>query len=266
LWKPIIQTIKYISPGAWLLWRQIPRPGFRRWIRELDEYLYGLIAAKRGSNLPGNNLIQHFNASGMSDALIRDQVLTMLIAGHDTSTALLAWAMYLLSSHPQAMHQAQEEVDSVFHGQMPTHELMGSLVYLEQVINETLRLYPPIHVSNRRVLEDLEFKGYRIPSGHRLMFSIYLTHHDNSVWQDAERFDPTRFAPGVKHPHNTFIPFGGGPRNCIGASFAQVEAKAVLARLLQRYDFTLLQPDVRLYMGATLEPRPGVVVKVNPRR
>ena len=266
LWKSILATLKYISPGTWLVWRNVPRPGYKGKIRELDEYLYGLIAAHRQDNQPGNNLLQHLIDSGMSDALIRDQVLTMLIAGHDTSTALLSWALYLLSSHPQAIQQAQEEVDSVLQGQMPTHTRMGSLVYLEQVINETLRLYPPIHVNNRRVVEDLEFQGYRIPSGYRLMFSIYLSHHDHAIWQNAEQFDPSRFAPGVKHPPYTFIPFGGGPRNCIGAAFAQVEAKAVLSRLLQRYNFTLLNPDVHLYMGATLEPHPGVIVKVTPRR
>ena len=266
LWKPIIHTIKYISAGAWLFWRNIPRPSFRRVIRELYEYIFRLIEIQRGINHSGDNLLNHLIESGMSDALIRDQVLTMLIAGHDTSTSVLTWAIFLLSTHPHEMHQAQEEVDSVLQGQVPNHDMMGSLIYLEQVINETLRLYPPIHVSNRHVLEDLEFKGYRIPSDHRLMFSIYLSHHDNNSWQEAERFDPSRFAPGVRNRPYTFIPFGGGPRNCIGAAFAQVEAKAVLSRLLQRYNFTLMQPSVRLYMGATLEPRPGLLVQVTPRR
>ena len=266
LWKAILRTLKFISPGAWLLWRAIPRPGFERALRELDQYIYGVIAAQRANNRSSDNLIKHLIGSGMSDALIRDQVLTLLIAGHDTSTALLAWAIYSLTSHPHAMLLAQEEVDTVLGDQVPSHELIGRLVYLEQVINETLRLYPPIHVSNRLVVEELEFNGYRIPAGHRLMFSIYLTHHDKNHWPQPERFDPQRFAPGVRRLPYTFIPFGGGPRNCIGAAFAQVEAKAVLARLLQRYNFTLLQPSVRLYMGATLEPRPGVLVQVTRRR
>jgi len=266
LWSAIMRTIKCISPGAWLLWQDIPRPGFERALRELDQYIYGVIAAQRANNRSSDNLIMHLISSGMSDALIRDQMLTLLIAGHDTSTALLAWAIYSLTSHPHAMLLAQEEVDTVLGDQVPSHELIGRLVYLEQVINETLRLYPPIHVSNRLVVEELEFNGYRIPSGHRLMFSIYLTHHDKNHWPQPERFDPQRFAPGVGRLPYTFIPFGGGPRNCIGAAFAQVEAKAVLARLLQRYNFTLLQPSVRLYMGATLEPRPGVLVQVTRRR
>lgn len=266
LWQAILRTLKFISPGAWLLWRDIPRPRFERALRELDQYIYGVIAAQRANKYPGDNLLEHLISSGMNDALIRDQMLTLLIAGHDTSTALLAWAIYSLTSHPQALDRAQEEVVTVLGDQEPSHEHLGRLVYLEQVINETLRLYPPIHVSNRYVVEDLEFNGYRIPAGHRLMFSIYLSHHDKNYWPQPERFDPQRFAPGVRYLPYTFLPFGGGPRNCIGAAFAQVEAKAVLARLLQRYNFTLLQPSVRLYMGATLEPRPSVLVKVTPRR
>jgi cytochrome P450 len=265
LWKAILRSLKFISPGAWLVWPGIPRPEFKRSLREVDAYLYGLIAQQRGKQQPGDNLLARMIALGMRDALIRDQLLTLLIAGHDTSTALLTWAIYLLTAHPQAMRKAQEEVDTVLGNEAPDHERIERLVYLEQVINETLRLYPPIHVSNRRVLEDLEFNGYRIRAGERLMFSIYLTHHDKNHWPDAERFDPGRFAPGVRYLPYTFVPFGGGPRNCIGAAFAQVEAKAVLARLLQRYDFTLLQPSVRLYMGATLEPRPGVLVKAVKR-
>jgi cytochrome P450 len=112
---------------------------------------------------------------------------------------------------------------------------MDQLQYFGQVIDETLRLYPPIHVGNRKLAEDLDFQGYRLPAGRRLMYSIYATHHDEKHWKDPERFDPDRFAPGLNAYAYTFVPFGGGPRNCIGASFAQVEAKAVLARILQRY-------------------------------
>jgi cytochrome P450 len=98
------------------------------------------------------------------------------------------------------------------------------------------------------------------------MYSIYATHHDEKHWNNPEQFDPDRFAPGVKPQPYTFVPFGGGPRNCIGAAFAQVEAKVVLARILQRFKLRLLQEDFRVYMGATLEPRPGVLMQVSPRR
>jgi cytochrome P450 len=232
----------------------------------MDRYLFEVIASKRRGQQSTDNLLAHLISTGMSDDLIRDQMLTMLIAGHDTSTALLSWSIYLLAAHPQSMQQAQEEVDRVLGDQVPGHKGLGRLFFLDQVINEALRLYPPIHVSNRRLVKDLEFGGYRLPADERLMFSIYLTHHDRKQWQEPARFEPGRFAPGIKRIPYTYVPFGGGPRNCIGAAYAQVEAKAVLARLLQRYHFTLLKPSVRLYMGATLEPRPGVLVQASARR
>jgi cytochrome P450 len=267
LFPAILRMLAYISPGVWLVWPSAPRLGFARAIQQVDEYLYALIAARRLSNPGGEDMLSRLVAEpDMSDDLIRDQMLTMLIAGHDTSTALLAWVLGLLAKHPQAMQLAIAEVDRVIGKVLPDLEHMDQLQYLGQVIDETLRLYPPIHVGNRLLSEDLDFQGYRLPSGRRLMYSIYATHHDEKHWIDPERFDPDRFAPGVKRLPYTFVPFGGGPRNCIGAAFAQVEAKVVLARILQRFDFTLLQDEFRVYMGATLEPRPGVIVEVKPRR
>jgi cytochrome P450 len=134
---------------------------------------------------------------------------------------------------------------------------VDSLVYFKQVIDETLRLYPPIHVGNRVSAEDLSVCGYDIPKGERVMVSIYATHHDETHWPEPERFDPERFGPGKQHTPYSYLPFGGGARNCLGANFAQVEAKVVLARIFQRYELTLTRPRVHIHMGATLEPRPG---------
>jgi cytochrome P450 len=164
------------------------------------------------------------------------------------------------------LQRAVDEVDQVMGIDLPSLEHMDQLQYLGQVIDETLRIYPPIHIGNRHLAEDLDFQGYRLPAGRRLMYSIYATHHDEKHWNNPEQFDPDRFAPGVKPQPYTFVPFGGGPRNCIGAAFAQVEAKVVLARILQRFKLRLLQEDFRVYMGATLEPRPGVLMQVSPRR
>jgi cytochrome P450 len=266
LWQPILRAIRFISPGIWLLWRGAPQIGLRPALRELDAYLYSLIAAQREGLRSAKGLIPSLLRAGLSDDLVRDQLLTLLIAGHDTSTAHLAWTLYLLAAHPASQQLAQAEVDAVCGGCPPSSAALGQLTYLEQVIDESLRLYPPIHVSNRSVAEDLEFGGCRVPAGERLMFSIYLTHRDGRCWPDPDRYDPARFAPSVRREPYAFVPFGGGPRNCIGAAFAQAEAKAVLARLLQRYRFTLLEPKVRLHMGATLEPGPGVLVRVEARR
>jgi cytochrome P450 len=214
----------------------------------------------------------------MDDDLIRDQLLTMLIAGHDTSTALLSWALYLLGEHPQVMAQVEKEAfalhskavlpsDAVW-----TEEKLNHLKVLDQVIKETLRLFPPIHVGNRFAKEDIDLQGYAVPKGSRVMVSMYLSHRDEAVWEEPESFCPHRFDRSERADRNkqrpslSYIPFGGGPRNCIGATFAQIESKVVLARILQQFKLQLSPGQkVRPYMGATLEPRPGVKMIVQRR-
>jgi cytochrome P450 len=206
-------------------------------------------------------------ASGMDDGLIRDQLLTMFIAGHDTSTAMLAWLLYLLGKHPAVLARVRDEVDANLKGEPPTIENTVPLRYLQCVIDETLRMYPPIHLGTRRILSDLQFQGYDLPEGKRANYSIYLTHRNPEHWPDPGVFNPDRFLPENERGRQpyTYLPFGGGPRNCIGAAFAQVEAKIVIARLIQTFDFTLDPTKVHVYMGATLEPRPGVIMTVKRR-
>jgi cytochrome P450 len=267
LWPAILRTLRYIAPGPWLLWPAIPRVGYRRALHQVDAYLLRLIAARRAQLEIADDLLGRLIAAGMNDALIRDQLLTMFIAGHDTSTALLAWSLYLLCAHPAALAQVRLELDTVLGGGAPTYERIAQLTTLDHVIKETLRLYPPIHLGSRIAANDLVFHDYAIPSGTRVLYSPYLTHRDPRYWPDPERFDPDRFAPQSTHsrPAFAFVPFGGGPRNCMGAAFAVTEAKVVLARLLQRCDFQLVGGRVRPRMGATLEPSPGVLVEVQRR-
>jgi cytochrome P450 len=271
LWQPILHLLAYISPGLWILWPGMPRLRYRSAIEEMDRYLYQVIRSRREQpRTQSPDLLDHLIAAGLSDDLIRDQLLTMLIAGHDTSTALLAWALFLLGSHPQWMVQVKQEIDAVLTttSQPPTAEQLSQLHITDQVIKETLRIYPPIHVGNRFALEDVNLQGYQVPAGARLMASIYLTHRDENHWPEAEQFRPERFerAQEQKRPALAYVPFGGGPRNCIGAVFAQIEAKAVLASLVQCFDLQLLNgEEVRPYMGATLEPRPGVLMGVRRR-
>jgi cytochrome P450 len=259
----VLRILKYISPGVWLLAPNMPRPGFGWAIKRIDEYLHRAIKNRRENpNRKDDMLSLLVRQDGLSDELRRDQLLTMLIAGHDTSTALLAWALYLLGKHPWAQEKARSEVKAVFGKEAPHDQGLSELEFIEQVIKETLRLYPPIHVGNRMVGKDLEFMGSTIPAGRRLMVSIYATHHDPNHWHEPDKFDPARFAPGNRPVPYSYIPFGGGPRNCIGSAFAMYEVKAVLARLLQRFQFSLERDQVTLYMGATLEPKPGVLMNV----
>ncbi|MBZ0304488.1 MAG: cytochrome P450, partial [Anaerolineae bacterium] len=187
LWTPILKSIAYISPGLWMVWRGVPRPGYQRQLRVLDDYLYQIIRHRR--QFPADDLLGILTANPhLSDGFIRDQLLTLLIAGHDTSTALLTWVLFLLGKHPEALQKAQAEVDAVLQGEIPQMEHLPNLVYLEQVIDETLRLYPPIHLGSRVAAVDLEFAGYQISKGTRVLYSIYLTHRMAEYWPDPHRF------------------------------------------------------------------------------
>lgn len=269
LWPSILRLLDFIGPGAWIVWPSLPRPQYSQAIRAVDGYLHRIIAQRRQANSGDGLLSQLVRQPEMSDDLIRDQLLTMLIAGHDTSTALLAWALYLLGRHPEIMTQVQTEVDSVpgTPAEAQARQVTG-LPLLDQVIKETLRLYPPIHVGNRRAESDVRIQGYDVTAGTRIMYSIYLSHRHPAHWTEPDHFCPARFAPeqaGGRAPL-TYVPFGGGPRYCIGAAFAQVEARVVLAHLLQRFELELVTDEVRPHMGATLEPRPGVRMRVRRRR
>lgn len=266
IWTPILKAIEYISPGLWIIWRKMPRFGFRKPLKVLDEYLFGIIkdrrrqTADRANNnghlsaVSGHDLLQHLIDAGLTDKVIRDQMLTMLIAGHDTSTALLAWTFALLGQHADIHSRVVKEVDS-----------QEKSALLDQVIKESLRLYPPIHIGNRRVANEMEFSEGNVPAEERMFYSIYLTHRDPEIWENAEDFCPERFARGRKTPPFSYVPFGGGPRACIGGAFGQAEARIVMSRLLQTYTFEFTNHKIHAHMGATLEPRPGVMMKVTKR-
>jgi cytochrome P450 len=270
IWNPILKTIKYVSPGLWILWRKMPRFGYGKSLKAIDDYLYEIISDRRKTlesvssltdvqehapALQKNDLLQHLIDAGLNDDVIRDQMLTMLIAGHDTSTALLAWTFALLGQHPEIHAQVVKEVDQI--------EIKHQL--LDNVIKESLRLYPPIHIGNRRVAEEMEFAEGKVPAGERMFYSIYLTHRDPEIWENAEQFCPDRFSHGRKTPPFAYVPFGGGPRSCIGAAFGQAEARIVMTRLLQKFTFEFTNHPIHAHMGATLEPHPGVMMKVKRR-
>lgn len=258
LWTPILKAIEYISPGPWILWRKIPRPGYKKHLRVLDDYLYALIRQRRAEVGEQHDLLQHLIAAGLDDERIRDQMLTMLIAGHDTSTALLAWTFVLLGQNPAVLVELVAALDAAEAG---THPHL-----LDEVIKEALRLYPPIHIGNRMVADEIQFDEGSIPAGERLFYSIYLTQRDPQTWERPDDFCPERFAHGRKQPPFAYIPFGGGPRACLGAAFGLAEARIVLGCLLETFHFEALNAsNIRVHMGATLEPRPGVLMRVSRR-
>ena len=271
LWQAILRMLAYISPGSWVLLPGLPRPGYRWALQKMDAYLYRLIenrriTLERADSTQAQDLLSLLISTGMEDGLIRDQLLTILIAGHDTSTAWLAWTLHLLGSHPEELERVQAEVDQVLGEEDPNPATLDALPRMDLVLKETNRLYPPIHIGMRTAARDLDFQGYRIPSGSRVTYSIYLTHRDPRYWSEPDRFKPERFLePSRNRPAYTYLPFGGGPRNCIGMAYAQMEVKIVLGRLLQKYRLETVPGQVHAHMGATLEPRPGVKMKVKSR-
>jgi cytochrome P450 len=172
---------------------------------------------------------------------------------------LLAWVFVLLGQNPGVHAQLVAALDASEPGIFPH--------LLDEVIKESLRLYPPIHIGNRVVAEEINFEEGAIPAGERMFYSIYLTQRDPENWERPDEFCPERFAQGRKQPSFSYIPFGGGPRSCMGAAFGQAEARIVITFLLQRFHFEALNPSkIRVHMGATLEPRPGVLMRVTLRQ
>ena len=239
-----------------MIWANAPQRGYAEARRQVDENLYAVLRQRRATIRETDvDLVALLIRAGYDDDLIRDQMMTMLVAGHDTTTALLAWVWVMLGQHPAVLERLRAEVDDVLGGAPPTMDGLHQMPYLDQVTKETLRLFPPAHLGSRIARQDLNFDGYLIPAGSRVIYSIFLTHRLPRLWDEPERFDPSRFANGWRPPKFTYLPFGGGPRLCIGASFGEHMAAIVLARTLQQANLTIDRRTAHLHMGATIEPR-----------
>lgn len=262
IWKPILSVIKYIGPGLWLLWGASAPPAA---VRVIDAHLYTLIQMRKRETTSPEDMLTHLVRELSEDDLIRDQMLTMLIAGHDTSTASLAWALHLLSIYPEWQERLHEEVKGAFGSSLPNPLKVTELPFLDAFVKETLRLYPPIHAGNRLVRFPVEIMGYSLRPSQKVLLSYYLVQRHPDFWGEAETFRPERWLePEGKQNTFAYVPFSGGPRMCIGAPFAQVELRMILAYLIQTFRFLPTSP-VQMHMGATLEPYPAVKLKVYRR-
>ncbi|HUK00599.1 MAG TPA: cytochrome P450 [Stellaceae bacterium] len=187
---------------------------------------------------------------GMSAGEVRNQVVTIFMAGHETTALALTWTWYLLSQHPAVEAKLHAELEAALGGRTPRHDQLGQLPYTRMVIEEAMRLYPPAHTLSRTAMGEDEVLGRRIPKGAQIMIVPWLLHRNPRLWQDPERFDPERFAPdrAASRARFAYIPFGAGPRICIGAAFAMAEAMLILATVAQRY-------RLRLKPGFPVEPQ-----------
>lgn len=260
------------------LGRFLPLPGMwelRRAVRQLDATVYRIIELRRRNGEDSGDLLSMLleardeDGSRMDDRHIRDEVLTFLLAGHETTALALSWAWRLLSENPEADQRLRDELDRVLGGRAPTLSDLPLLRYAEGVIKESMRLYPPAWGVGRTVLKEFQLGGYRIPAGANLVMSQWVQHRDARFFPDPEKFDPGRWSmeATVKLPRFAYFPFGAGPRQCIGSSFAMMEAVLLLATMAQKFQPRAVRDDpVEPLPSITLRPKGGVWMELKARR
>jgi cytochrome P450 len=256
----------FISVPEWA-----PVPSMRRFVaarKTIDDFVYGLIAERRSSTEESNDLITTLirvrdeeTGESMTDQQVRDEVMSSIIAGHETVSTGLTWIWYLLSKNPAVARRLRAELDEVLCGRPPTLQDLEQLRYTMMVVQEGLRLYPPLWVNARTPLEDDVIDGYHIEKGSFILLSEYVTHRHPDFWENAEGFDPERFTPERSAGRHrwAYVPFGGGPRKCIGMPFALMEIPLIVAMIAQRYRLDLVSGfPVALQPVITLRPRHGM--------
>jgi cytochrome P450 len=205
---------------------------------------------------------------GLSESEIRAQIATIFTAGHETTAMAVVWAVYLLGMHPWADEAMQSERNAVLKGSDVRRPDVARLTYARQVLEETMRLYPPVHTMARQAIAEDVVAGHRVRAGTDVIISPWLLHRHRKLWQDPERFDPERFAAGREEQRDRFayLPFGAGPRICIGQGFAMMEGILILTALMRRWRLEVLNPeDIEPVGLITLRPRTGLKVRVEAR-
>jgi cytochrome P450 len=250
-------------PAAEWLVRMRP-PGLAAFVRarkRIDAVVHRMIDAHRNRASDGRSLLDLMLAAALDDApasekSLRDQVITIFLAGYETVANALSWTWYLLSQNPDAEHRMHEEIDHELQGRLPTYDDIPRLRYTEMVLAESMRLYPPAWAMGRQALSDFQLGDYFLPAKTTLLISQFVTHRDPRFFPDPLRFDPERFTPEAKARRTKFsyFPFGAGFRQCIGESFAWMEGVLVLATLAQKWKMTLVP-------GHTVEPEPLITLR-----
>ena len=251
---------------------------FRRAIDTVDQFVYATISLRRRqqeSGEPAHDLLSmllgardEITGQGMSDQLLRDEAVTILIAGHETTANVLTWALYLLSTHPEQREALEAELATTLNGRTPTAADLPNLKYTKACVEEAMRLYPPAWMIGRAARDADTLGGAAIGAGEFVLVSPFVSHRNPNFWDNPAGFDPTRFLDGRSEalPKFTYIPFGGGQRFCIGANFALIEATLLLAMIAGAVRLQVLDdPPVEPWAMITLRPRYGMRAKLNWR-
>jgi cytochrome P450 len=255
----------------------VPTPGnlrYRKAVHRLNDLIYKAIRERRAATSRSDDLLslllhaQDSDGTKMTDQQLRDEAITLFLAGHETTALALSWTWYLLSQHPEVEAKLWAELAAVLGGRAPSVADLARLHYTGMVVMESLRLYPPAYVMGREAVNDCEVGGYPVGRGNTVFVSQWLMHHDARYFENPDAFIPERWADGLvkRLPKYAYFPFGGGPRMCIGSNFAAIEAALLLATIAQRFRLTLV-PDhpIELLPSITLRPKHGIRVVVARR-
>jgi cytochrome P450 len=258
-----------------LVWEWFPRPEnikYHQAIAQMDEAIYQLIGSRRQQTEQTEDLLSMLmeardeeTGRQMDDKLLRDEVATLMLAGHETTANALSWTLMLLAQHPEVRQKLEAELKQVLQGRLPTVEDIGKLHYTSQVVKESMRLYPPVAIFGREAARDCTIGDYDIPQGTVVTISQWVMHRHPRYFENPEVFQPERWTEAFEKalPRGVYIPFGDGPRVCIGKGFAQMEAVLLLAAIAQRFELNL-EPDFAIVPqpSITLRPEHGVKVRI----
>ncbi|HYY94823.1 MAG TPA: cytochrome P450 [Pyrinomonadaceae bacterium] len=273
----IVRPFSAQATVKWILDNRLPTPAhlrFNRAVQKIDRFVYRIIGARRASGEDRGDLLsmllraQDEDGSGMTDRQLRDEVMTLFLAGHETTALALTWAWYLLARNPEAESALHAELEEVLGGRAPSVEDLPRLRYCEWVVKESLRLYPPAYAVGREAVRDCEVGGYRIPSGMQVFVFQWAVQRDARWYDEPEAFRPERWREEVsaRLPKFAYFPFGGGPRQCIGNAFAMMEAVLILATIARRFRLRLVPGHaVELLPAMSLRPKDGIRVKLERR-
>jgi cytochrome P450 len=253
----------------------VPTPAnlrLRRAIRRLDAMLFDLIAKRKQGDGNGTDLLSILlrardeGAGRMTDRQVRDEAMTLFLAGHDTTALALTWGLYLLAQHPDVAAKLRSELRSVLGDNPATAADLPRLPFTDAVVHEIMRLYPPAYTFGRQAIEAFDVGGYRLPAGSTVLMSQWVVHRDPRFYEEPERFYPERWLDGLARrlPKFAYFPFGGGPRVCVGNTFAMLEAVLVLATIARNYGFSVSPgPPVRPRPTITLHPEGEVLLNLH---
>jgi cytochrome P450 len=277
-----LNAVMLNSVGGRLLlppfFRYLPLRGMRdvrRAVNDMNDAVYEIIRQRRnGGKQPSGDLLSLLmqardeDGSRMTDEQLRDEVMTFLLAGHETTALALSWALYLLSQNAGVEEILHDEVDRALAGRLPSTSDLSSLTYVDNIIKETMRLYPPAWSVARTVIASFELEGYWVPAGANVVMSQWIVHRDPRFFSEPEKFDPDRWNTSACQnlPRFAYFPFGGGPRQCIGASFATTETALILTTIARRYRLVSLDKTPVLPVPSlTLRPTGPIRMHIEAR-